>query len=141
MNYIVRPGKVYFNLGLISVIATILFGIWVKIEGEYMFRLFYLIWLLPLFLIFSISNFVFYFRKRIIVQDNKIIVRSILKKEKTWTFSDISEIRVYSTRGISRPIVLLHDNKKVVQIVTAYNGYFTFEQDLQEKCKDKFIYL
>ena len=132
-NYIVRPGKVYFILGLGSVITILLFGILMFIENNDTFRKVYFIYLMPVFFLYAFLIFAFYFKTKILVYDDKLIVQKLWKK-KYIKYSEISEVRINNLEMRSRPIIIYHNDRKVIRIVRAYNNYLLFEQDLLKKC-------
>ena len=52
----------------------------------------------------------------------------------------MSLVRIDSNQGISRPIALFAGQKKIVQIVFAYSGYFILERMFEDKCSDVMEY-
>lgn len=137
LRLLVRPGKTYFFLGVLAISASVIFGIWAVLEEEPMFELFYKILLLPAFFLSACVSLLFYFRKKLYIFDDKMLLVPFIGRKREIMFSDISAIYVKVNEGISRPIIIYENQRKMTTVVSAYSGYYLLEQVLREKCRDK----
>lgn len=141
MNYIVRPGKVYLNIGIFSVVGLLLGGIALFIIKEPTYTIIYCVIIVPMCLLYALISVWFYFKTRIILHEEELIIRTIWTREKRWKYTEITDVYIYKNQGLSNPVVLLKDGKKIVKIVSAYSGYKAFKSVLKEKCNNKIKYI
>lgn len=141
MNNIVRPGKVYLIMSIACFIGIIMFAIGIKTENSQIYNELCFGLYFPTFLICGIWGAIFYSSTKIVVEEEEIRVQLFGKGKKVWKYTDISEVRIYDNQGISRPILLLSDKNKIVKIVSAYEGYYMFNEVLKLKCGDKIKYI
>ncbi len=71
------------------------------------------------------------------MHEEELIIRTIWTREKRWKYTEITDVYIYKNQGLSNPVVLLKDGKKIVKIVSAYSGYKAFKSVLKEKCNNK----
>lgn len=63
------------------------------------------------------------------------------KLTEQWNYNQITQVYIYENEGLSRPIVIKCNHKKIVKVVWAFCNYEVLERILRDKCYDKIQYL
>lgn len=116
--YEAKPKKPYFYMGILLLSVFIYFS-WsvVKVNEHNFYYAFFLV-LGPVLLSESIYLFLVYFRKRMLVNVDNLILVPIIKKKQIISYEDITRIVIYNN-GMMR----LYKGGKVFTISSAYEQY------------------
>ena len=47
------------------------------------------------------------------MHEEELIIRTIWTREKRWKYTEITDVYIYKNQGLSNPVVLLKDGKKI----------------------------
>lgn len=133
-EFVVKSNKSKLVLGIGCLCVLLVFGVMVYIEKEPNFTGYYAVMIAPLFVVCAVCNFLIYYRKRIYVKEEGIVVLPVLGTKKEVAYGDIKKI-VFNHKNVN--IRIYRDKRKIVTVHWGMMGYLELEQLLREKCGDR----